>query len=250
MMFRMKLFRNAVAASGLGLLLLPVPNPIAEFVSGVVPALHAQRFPDRRQALEQLRGIPPGQRPPGMPGSQPAAPVTPPAAQQQQPQPAQQTDSLPPSMLNQPAQPAEIHFTATTLSIHAVNSSLSEILHAVSTQSGMELQGLGGDERVFGNFGPGNPHDVLSQLLNGTPYNVLMVGDLSDGAPRELILTPAQTMLETAQGISPPPPAATDHIDEGDSSEAEDDAGPEKPKTPQQLYQELQEMRAHQHPPQ
>ena len=62
----------------------------------------------------------------------------------------------------------------------------------------MRLDGLGGDERVFGSFGPGAPREVLTALLNGTSYNVMMVGDLPNGAPRELLLT-----SRAAGGASP-----------------------------------------------
>jgi hypothetical protein len=75
------------------------------------------------------------------------------------------------------------------LTVKADNSSLAQILHQVSSKTGMQLDGLGGDERVFGSFGPAAPREVLTALLNGTSYNVVMVGDLPSGAPRELLLT-------------------------------------------------------------
>ena len=78
-----------------------------------------------------------------------------------------------------------------SLLIRADNSSLSAILRDIASQSGMKIEGLGSDERVFGSFGPGAPRDVIDDLLNGTAYNVVLVGDLTSGAPRELILTPA-----------------------------------------------------------
>ena len=93
-------------------------------------------------------------------------------------------------------------FAGDTLSIRANNSSLSAILHQVAGKSGMQIEGLSGDERVFGTFGPGAPRDVLADLLNGTPYNLVLLGDLGDGAPRELILTPA-THAEPAPPPSP-----------------------------------------------
>ena len=95
-----------------------------------------------------------------------------------------------PSMLQQPAQDAQIVFANGNLSIRADNSSLAAILHQVASNSGMKIEGLGSDERVFGNFGPGAPRDVLADLLVGTAYNQVLLGDLSNGAPRELILTP------------------------------------------------------------
>jgi hypothetical protein len=176
------------------------------------------------------------------------------------PQAAIPSGPLPPSMLQQPAQPATIQFTGSTLAIHADNSSLSEILRRFSAQSGMNLQGLGSDERVFGNFGPGNPRDVLAELLNGTPYNVLMVGDLTNGAPRQLILTPARQTASASPALAAPSQAEV--TETGDDSDAVDTPpieqfphphdqippvnNPEGVKTPQQLFQELQQMRQQQ----
>lgn len=54
----------------------------------------------------------------------------------------------------------------------------------------MKLEGLQvGDQRIFGSYGPGAPRDVLSELLNGSGYNVMMLGETPSGAPRELTLT-------------------------------------------------------------
>jgi len=89
------------------------------------------------------------------------------------------------------------------LTVKADNSSLTQILHQVSSATGMRLDGLGGDERVFGSFGPGAPREVLTALLNGTSYNVVMVGDLPNGAPRQLLLS-----RRTSGGTSPQPAAS------------------------------------------
>ncbi len=110
-----------------------------------------------------------------------AAPVPEPAPP---PQP-----TVAPSLFEQPPVPATVTSQANELTVKADNSSLSQILHQVSSATGMRLDGLGGDERVFGSFGPGAPREVLTALLNGTSYNVVMVGDLPNGAPRELLLS-------------------------------------------------------------
>ena len=78
-------------------------------------------------------------------------------------------------MLQQPAGEAQIVFNGGTLSIRAENSSLAAILHQVAGKSGMQIEGLSGDERVFGTFGPGAPRDVLADLLNGTTYNLVLL---------------------------------------------------------------------------
>lgn len=93
----------------------------------------------------------------------------------------------------------------------------------------MQLDGLGGDERVFGKFGPGVPREVLTALLNGTSYNVVMVGDLPNGAPRELLLTHRAgsgvgTAADTAQNQNQNPGQGQNgqNAQNGDDSAADD----------------------------
>ena len=107
-----------------------------------------------------------------------------------------------PSLFQEPAVPATVTTGNNELTVKADNSSLAQILHQVSSETGMKLDGLGGDERVFGSFGPGAPREVLNALLNGTSYNVMMVGDLPNGAPRELLLS-----SRASGGASPAPNA-------------------------------------------
>ena len=189
------------------------------------------------------------------PAAQAAVPSQPAPSQ---PAPSQPTPPQPtgvaPSMLQQPAQDAQIVFADGNLSIHADNSSLAAILHQVASNSGMKIEGLGSDERVFGNFGPGAPRDVLADLLAGTAYNQVLLGDLSNGAPRELILTPATRGGGVIQ--SPAPQVNPDEA----SNEPETPDVPQPPqaevpppgttppptpgvRTPQQLFEQLQRMR-------
>ena len=176
-----------------------------------------------------------------------------------QPAPSQPTPPQPtgvaPSMLQQPAQDAQIVFSDGNLSIHADNSSLAAILHQVASNSGMKIEGLGSDERVFGNFGPGAPRDVLADLLAGTAYNQVLLGDLSNGAPRELILSPTRSGA-TVPSPSPQANAIANADDnEPEAVEAPPPPQPEPPagstpqpppgvRTPQQLFEQLQQMRA------
>src|SRR5271163_3685557 len=181
--------------------------------------LSAQNIPPHR------RGGPDRDLPDPPADSAQTAPAKPVAAQPvpAQPAPSTQPQAAPlvnqtaPSMLQQPAGEAQIMFTGDTLSIRADNSSLAAILHQVAGKSGMQIEGLSGDERVFGTFGPGAPRDVLADLLNGTAYNLVLLGDLSNGAPRELILTPT-----TRVGGAAPAAAATDsNPDEAVSNDQE-----------------------------
>jgi hypothetical protein len=186
------------------------------------------------------------------------APPTPPVASPQPAQPAapqqaQGASGVAPSLLQQPAKEAQIVFAGDTLSIHADNSSLASILRGFAARSGMQVEGLSSDERVFGSFGPGTPRDVLADLLNGTAYNLVLLGDLSNGAPRELILTPATRVGGAATATA----AAEINPDDAVSSDQETaDAPPDVPpptppgaapgngvRTPQQLFEQLQRMR-------
>jgi len=90
---------------------------------------------------------------------------------------------------NQPPNPATVTWDSHGLQINASNSSLDQILHAVATDTGAKLQGLSEDQRVFGTYGPGPARDVLSKLLDGTGYNVLMVGGQGDAPPQQIILS-------------------------------------------------------------
>jgi hypothetical protein len=75
------------------------------------------------------------------------------------------------------------------LRVDAANSSLVQILKDVSTDTGAKVEGLGTDTRIFGVYGPGPASEVISQLLNGTGYNVLMIGDQGGGVPRQIVLS-------------------------------------------------------------
>ncbi len=148
------------------------------------------------------------------------------------PEPAPPQPAVAPSLFEQPPAPATVTAHTNELTVKADNSSLSQILHQVSSATGMRLDGLGGDERVFGSFGPGAPREVLTALLNGTSYNVVMVGDLPNGAPRELLLS-----HRTTGGSSPQPAASANQNqphngdednpdDSGNSDDSEDTPPP------------------------
>jgi hypothetical protein len=85
-----------------------------------------------------------------------------------------------------------------------------------------QVDGLSADQRVFGKYGPGKASDVLSQLLQGSGYNVLMVGDQGEGTPREVMLSQRQN---TAAQAAPRSPNSTD-------GGADDEEQPEEPPAP------------------
>jgi len=106
-----------------------------------------------------------------------------------EPAPAPVVPEPPKWPMNEPPAAASVRWDSLGLHVEASNASLRQILDDVSTATGAKVEGLQGDERVFGEYGPGPARDVLSQILHGSSYNVLMLGDEGQGTPREVILS-------------------------------------------------------------
>ncbi|HLY43344.1 MAG TPA: hypothetical protein VKR52_19185 [Terracidiphilus sp.] len=155
--------------------------------------------------------------------------------------------------INDQPKAASITWDSSGLKIDAANSSLRQILSDVATTTGMKVEGLGNDERVYGDYGPGSASDVLSDLLKGTGYNFLMMGQQAPGTPLQIVLS-ARNM--TAPTASHPPTASQNDTDEDSSDNEIDDrlqppqfqpglrqgftpGGP--PRTPQQVMEEMQQ---------
>lgn len=90
---------------------------------------------------------------------------------------------------NQPPNQARVSLDSHGLEIEASNSSLDQILRQVAAATGAKLEGLIQDQRVFGSYGHGPVCDVLSKLLDGSGYNVLMIGGRDTSAPLEIVLS-------------------------------------------------------------
>jgi hypothetical protein len=202
-----------------------------------------------------------------LPSTLPPTPATSPTTT---PTPAPPPIPLTPSQL--PPNPAQVTYADGTLSISADNSSLNQILRQISTDTGMKITGGVKDERVFGNYGPAATDQIVSELLDGTGSNMVIVH--SDGpAPAELILTPRQggptppspnsaaynqrpeppqpapTQAEqSVQPVEPAPigPPVTPSPGASNGTNPDNASQPQSPngvKTPQQIYEELQRMR-------
>jgi hypothetical protein len=235
---------------------------------GTMP--NGTRVPFPQRQFDQRQGFRPPQPPPqqavtGQPG-QPAQPSTASAANAKPAAAtAMQTQATPPSLLDKPAQPAKVALNSGGLTVTADNSSLTQILHEISSSTGMAVDGLNNDQRVFGSYGPANPREVLSSLLEDSGYNVMMVGANSDGAPKQLFLTPrdasaSATANNPQQDRPMMPPNRDDDADEELPPPAEPDTPPpgnavqgpnqQTPpgvvRSPQQMLQELEQMRQQQ----
>jgi hypothetical protein len=162
---------------------------------------------------------------------------------------------------NQAAQ-ASVLWDSHGLSIDAANSSLQQILKDVSTATGTTVEGLTTDQRVFGSYGPGQARDVLSQLLQGSGYNVLMIGDQGQGVPRQLLLSARQGGGGQAAPAGRPSQPSSDEEDADEPAPNQDPGPTSRPgftpgyppaeppgapvRTPQELMQDLQQRQQQQ----
>jgi len=106
---------------------------------------------------------------------------------------------------------AQVSLLDGQLNIRANDSSLNQILRAISRETGLKITGGVKDQRVFGDYGPASTSSILATLLDGTGTNmVLLEGDAT--TPPELVLTP--------RGGGPTLPSPTDPGYVDDSIEA------------------------------
>jgi hypothetical protein len=210
----------------------------ARFLVAQTPSAHPA--PGATHAVHHKR--------PHVAAAQPAAAPAPPA-----------TPPIPRWPVNVHPVQASVTWDSRGLSIDAANSSLQQILRDVMTATGLKVEGMGADERVFGVYGPGEARDVLSQLLNGSGYNMIMIGDQGQGTPRQIVLSARHNGNSPATAIQ----SAQNNADE-DAADNEVDEQPqpqpapapirpgfgtgEPARTPQQIMQEMQQ-RQQQMPP-
>lgn len=167
------------------------------------------------------------------------------------------------SVLGQPAEPATIVLTPGELTIKANNSSLAEILNQIAKTGGMSVDGLQKagyiDQRIFGTYGPGQPREVLSRLLDGCGFNVIMLGSTPVGTPKTLSLSsrapggptnpPAQSAAVQDQNYREnyaPTPTAYPQPENGMPSSPMQNP---RLRTPREVLQQLQQMRERQNQP-
>ena len=152
------------------------------------------------------------------------------AAPKPSPEPAPQPPPAPLTPEQMPPVPPQVTYRNGLLTIVATNSTLADILQAVSGRTGASVDApahLTG-ERVAAHIGPGTPREVLSDLLSGPRFDYILVG--SDGDPnavRSIILTPNQSspspsaaLAQVQPRLRPVPPAQED---------MEEDVGDEQP---------------------
>jgi len=168
-----------------------------------------------------------------------------------------------------PALPPQVRYSRGQLTIVAENSTLADILRAVRTQTGADVEvPPNATERVVAHLGPGPARDVLAALLNGTHFNYVMLGSpahpdsvnrliltsKSGGAPDIERPVPAaqntnqfQGDEQGVQGVDISEQPVDDPADNSPSGEApQQQPNAQQVKTPEQLLRELQQQQQQQ----
>ena len=106
------------------------------------------------------------------------------------------------------AKPAKVTYVDGQLTIIAENSLLSDILSALHTAMGAEidLPASASNERIWVRLGPGPARKVLGELLSGTDLNFVIQGSATDTEGiRSVLLTPHSEAGAGNPGISSEP---------------------------------------------
>ena len=183
---------NKGEVKGVRVGLLSAKPPVTRIVLDLKSPQAYQIFPSTRSVIVKLPDsasvgapVPPPQVPPG-----PASPTAEPPTR------------------HPPPPKVDIALQGGKLSLTSAKASLAEVLDELRRQTGAEIIVPPGaeSEEVAVSLGPAAPRDVISQLLNGSRYNFIIVG--ADNDPNRvgrLILTP-----KTGGGVVPEIPSMPD----------------------------------------
>jgi hypothetical protein len=196
------------------------------------------------------QALPPQSPPAGVPS--PAATIGQPAVQ--------------PSPMGPPVAPV-VTYRDGLLSVQALNSNLSSVVTAIRNKTGIEFEGAEGiSERVAIALGPAPEGDVLAAIFAGSKYDFLAIGRAdSPTIVQKVILTVKNKPGAAGEAQAQQQPPAANQGEEEEVPEEQPNAGEpqdtpvqppvpqpppqaetppnQQPKTPEQLLQELQEMR-------
>ncbi len=131
-----------------------------------------------------------------------------------------------------PARPAlEVSFRRGLLSITSNKANLSEVLFAIHQQTGAEIAIPAGaeQEQVVAEIGPAPAPEVLSQLLNGSKFNFLILSSTTDPRALDRVI-----LSSRPEGPMPPPPRqqARAVVQEEPEADVEPKPGPAKTSPP------------------
>jgi AMIN domain len=110
--------------------------------------------------------------------------------------------NYPSSGAHLPVPALEVYFRRGLLSISSNKANLAEVLFAIHEQTGAEIAIPPGaeQEQVVAEIGPGPAPEVLSQLLNGSKFNFMILSSASDPRSLDRVI-----LSSRPEGPMPPP---------------------------------------------
>ena len=146
--------------------------------------------------------------------------------------PPPQAPASPPTLEQSPPTAPQVSYNNAQLTIIAQNATLSQVLRSVQSLTGasVEMPSGASNERVVGQFGPGEPRDVLNALLNGSKFNYIILGvNGNPGAVQKVILTTARPASAVNTAQNNPVQQPEEPQEEESYNEPEPPPGPQPP---------------------
>jgi hypothetical protein len=176
------------------------------------------------------------------PASTAPAPVRTSKAHSRKPAPVAevpQAPAAPPTLEEQPPVPPQVSYRNGQLTIDAANATLAQVLHSVQSQTGasVDIPPGAGNERVVATLGPGKPKDVLANLLNGSKFDYVLLGEANNpGAVQKVILLARTSSVANASqiGVHPSQPQQAVEPPEDEYPQNEPEVESPAPLTPGQ----------------
>lgn len=120
-----------------------------------------------------------------------------------------------------PVQP-HVTYENGQLTIVAPNSTLGDILRAVRKQTGADIDVPDARERVATTIGPGPAQEVMSELLNGSRFNYILLGSPEDPKALTRVVLVARSPTDMANHPASPAQSAVDQAANADQAQVVD----------------------------
>jgi len=141
------------------------------------------------------------------------------------------------------------------LTIDAENSTLAAVLQLIAEKTGavIDIPPGSAQERIFEHAGPGPANDVLERLLNGSPFNFIIVSSAQNpNQPAQVLLSlhgPDTPVVASAQPkppsnpflSTPPEPAPDAMVNLPYALDGRNFQPPKEPLTPEKLGELMKE---------
>ncbi len=224
---------------------LPLPNVVGPAPSAATQNLTRSVESPPPTVIAALTPIPAQVSPARVPPFSPPAARQSPAGSAVLPSMPDMVVGVPGGTAASPPQENVVTYRDGQLTIDAENISLATLLQIIAEKTGAVIDVPKGtaQERIFEHAGPGPANDVLQRLLNGSPFNFIIVSSpLNPDQPAQVLLSvhapetdaPAVAAVQPAAPVSPvlskppePAPAVAYTIDPGTLTPPKEQLSPE-----------------------